>query len=132
MALLKRTDGSVLAFLKSTDGSVLALLKSTDGSVLVLLRLRSIFSCQNSSVGEFLGTMAIMKEKQQNFLFEIEWVIEPKAQGARALLANITLPLNFQLGITGSIYYLTSHNNQQLSQKMDWVILKNVLSHNKN
>ena len=44
---------SVLAFLKTTDGSVLALLKSTDGSVLALLSLPSIFSCKNSTVGEF-------------------------------------------------------------------------------
>jgi hypothetical protein len=66
------TDGSILAFLKSTDGYVLALLKSTDGSVLALLRLPSVFSCQNSTVGEFWCTMAIMQEKQQNFLFEIE------------------------------------------------------------
>ena len=63
-ALLKFTDGSVFAFLKSTDGSVLALLKSTDGFVLALLRLPSIFSCKNSTVGEFWCTMAIMKEKQ--------------------------------------------------------------------
>ena len=75
MALLKCTDGSVLAFLKSTDGSVLALLKSTDGSVLALLRLPSIFSCKNYIVGEFWCTMAIMQEKQQNFLFEIEWTL---------------------------------------------------------
>ena len=72
MALLKCTYGSVLAFLNSTDGSVLALLKSTDGSILALLRLPSIFSCQNSTVGEFWCTMAIMPEKQQHFLFEIE------------------------------------------------------------
>ena len=71
MALLKFTNGSVLAFLKSTDGSVLALLKSTDGFVLALLRLLSIFACKNSTVGEFWCTIAIMKEKQQNFLFEI-------------------------------------------------------------
>ena len=71
--LLKCQDGSVLALLKCTDGFVLAFLKSTEGSVLALLRLPSIFSCQNSIVGEFWCTMAIMKEKQQNFLFEIEW-----------------------------------------------------------
>ena len=41
------------------------------GSVLALLRLPSIFSCKNSTVGEFWSTMTIMKEKQQNFLFEI-------------------------------------------------------------
>ena len=69
MALVKFTGGSILAFLKSTDGSVLALLKSTDGAVLALLRLPSIFSCKNSTVGEFWCTMAIMKEKQLNFLF---------------------------------------------------------------
>ena len=67
-----QADGSVLAFLKSTGGSVLALLKSTDGSVLALLRLPSIFSCKNSTVGEFWCTMVIMKEKQPKFLFEIE------------------------------------------------------------
>ena len=50
----------------------IGLLKLTDGSVLALLRLPSIFSCQNSTVGEFWGTMAIMNKKQQNFLFEIE------------------------------------------------------------
>ena len=72
MALLKFTDGYVLAFLKSTDGSVLALLKSTDGFVLALLRFPSILSCKNSTAGEFWCTMAIMKEKQKNFLFEIE------------------------------------------------------------
>ena len=37
-----------------------------------LLRLPSIFSCQNSTVSESWCTMAIMKEKQQNFLFEIQ------------------------------------------------------------
>ena len=67
-----QADGSVLAFLKSTGGSVLALLKSTDGSVLALLRLPYIFSCKNSTVGEFWCTMVIMKEKQPKFLFEIE------------------------------------------------------------
>ena len=45
--------------------------KST-GSVLALLSLPSIFSCQNFTVGEFWCTMAIMQEKQQYFLFEIE------------------------------------------------------------
>ena len=60
LALLKCTYGSVLAFLKSTDGSVLALLKSTDCSVLALLRLPLIFSCQDSTVGQFWCTMAIM------------------------------------------------------------------------
>jgi hypothetical protein len=78
LSFLKCADGSVLAFLKSTDGSVLALLKSTHGSVLALLRLPSNFSCQNSTVGEFWCTMAIMQEKQQNFLFEIEWAIIAK------------------------------------------------------
>ena len=73
MAFLKFTDDSLLAFLKFTDSSVLALLKSIDGSVLALLRLPSILSCKNSTVGEFWCTMAVMKEKQQNFLFEIEW-----------------------------------------------------------
>ena len=58
----------------SKDGFVLALLKSTDGSVLALLRLPSIFSCKNSTVGEFWCIMAIKKEKQQNFLFEIECI----------------------------------------------------------
>ena len=72
MALLKCTDGSVLAFLKSKDGFVLALLKSTDGSILAPLKLPSIFSCQNSTVGEFWCTMVIMQEKQHNFLFIIE------------------------------------------------------------
>jgi hypothetical protein len=72
LALLKCTEGSELAFLKSTDGSVLALLKSTDGSVLAILRLPSIFSFKNSTVNEFWCTMAIMEEKQQNCLFEIE------------------------------------------------------------
>ena len=74
MALLKCMDGSILAFLKSTDGPALALIKSTDGSLLALLRLPSIFSCQNSTIGEFWCTMAIMQEKQQKLLFEIECV----------------------------------------------------------
>jgi hypothetical protein len=50
----------------------LALLRSTDGSVLALLGLPSIFSCHNSTVGEFWCTMVFMQEKQENFLFEIE------------------------------------------------------------
>ena len=58
----------------------MALLKSTDGSVLALLRLPSIFSSQNSTVGEFWGTMAVMKEKQQNFPFEIEWAFQVKEE----------------------------------------------------
>ena len=75
LALLKRTDGFVLAFLKSTDSFVLALLKTTDRSVLALLRLPSIFYCQNSTVGEFWYSMAIMQEKQHNFQFEKECLL---------------------------------------------------------
>ena len=40
-----------------------------------------------------------------------------KAQGPRALLANIPTPLNFQLGNTDTISHLTSRNNQQISLK---------------
>ena len=91
MALLKFTDGSVLAFLKFTDGSVLALLKSTDGSVLALLRLPLIFSCKISTVGEFWCTMAIMKEKQQNFLFEIECLLSTKEGRNCTLAENVSV-----------------------------------------
>ena len=83
--LRAKTEGnpSVLGLLKCTDGSVLALLKSIDSSVLALLRLPSIFSHQNFTVGEFWCTMAIMQEKQQNFIFEIErWYCKkPEVKG---------------------------------------------------
>ena len=74
MGLPKCTDGSILVFLKSTDGSVLALLKYIDGIVLALLRLPSIFSHQNLAIVKFWCTMAVVQEKQQNFLFDINWL----------------------------------------------------------
>ena len=65
------------------------------------------------------------------------WLIKPKArgpdaQGLRALSANIPTPLNCQLGNTGSIYHLTSRNNQQLSQENGLGNTKNVLGNTKN
>ena len=102
MGLLKCINCSVMAFLKSTDGSVLALQKPVDGSVLALLRLPSIFSHQNVTVGEFLCTMAIMKEKQQNFIFEIEWFILRCSLDQRccALHRGRTIPVGY-FGLTG-------------------------------
>ena len=44
-------------------------------------------------------------------------ILDNKARGPRALLANIPTPFNFQLGNTGSISHLTSRNRQQISLK---------------
>ena len=72
-AFLKCMDRSVLAFLKCTDGSVLVFLKCMDGSVLAHLRFfHPICPHLISTVGEFRCTIAIMQEKHQHVLFEIE------------------------------------------------------------
>ena len=72
MALLKYIDDSVMAFLTSMDGFVLALLKCIDGSVLALLSFPQSVPTRIPQTGILL-TIAIMKEKQQHNLLEIEW-----------------------------------------------------------
>ena len=55
-----------------------------------------------------------------------------KASGPRALLANIPTPLNFQLVYTGSIFHLSSWNNQKISLKTGQGNTENVLGNTKN
>ena len=74
LAFIKCIGRSVLAFLKCMDGSVLVSLKCMDGVVLAHLR----FSIQSAptwfpqSGNSGVPTIAIMQEKHQNVLFEIE------------------------------------------------------------
>ena len=59
-----KMNGRIRIGLPKMHGSLLVFLKCMDGYVLAHLRL--------STVGEFLCTIAIMQEKHQNALFEIE------------------------------------------------------------
>ena len=54
----------------------MALLKSTDGSILALLRLPSIFSCLNSTVAEFWCTMAIRQDERRDIRSNIHFCLK--------------------------------------------------------
>ena len=73
LAFLKCMDRSVLAFLKCIDRSVLVSLKCIDGFVLanLMFSIKSVPTKFPQS-GKFRCTIAIMQEKHQNVLYEIE------------------------------------------------------------
>ena len=96
---------SVLAFLKCMGGSVLVSLTCTDGSALAHFRFSIHCPHYISTVGEVRCTIAIIQEKHQHALFEIECLSGGKASVSELISRSLGCMENIS-GYTRSVKYI--------------------------